>query len=763
MKQSNMPKRGTFTNLIMCMIFVFTQAASAGEYPLAFGDPWLSDADDQAFSLTAGDFDSDGRVDLVCVDNTSGLIHFYMQTGDERLFEHREEPVESIVRWMAAGDFNHDGRVDLVLGGSPTLWREQSADGRLEAGRELEEGGVFVRGGDLNGDGKEELVVFAEQYTAIYSTLSADDLSPERTLSNIFATRGGWIGDVDGDGRNDLVTFGKQQSDVVIVRYQQDDGQFQPEQSMRTGFFFSAALTDEFGAQGVSFVTTDSRTDVLKAYRLETDEEERPLLSRPRYFAFSRDAQADRSGFDLATAPATGDSPAMLFIVPNQLPSVGIVTCESPERIEREDFPSLLGASYFKATTTNEGDRLIWLFSQEEKTIGVAQIEGREMKFPQPLTFPGAINACAMGDWDGEKGDDFCYIEIMDSRGAPKEIFRVFANVNIDDTLTTPSFKADLPILRLKSSNQHFYMQIADVNRDGHGDLIIFPEYEEPIVLIQTDAGELEVFLYSNHPILGGLLKGLKKEQWLVEDLDGDGLNEVLLAKDSFVRVMQIEPDGSIKILAQLAGKNSTSKISQVVCGELTGDSRKDILMLDVGPERLLTIYAAGDDGEWALEEHHELDDLLPTAMTCIDLTGDGRSEVILNDKRQLALMFANHVDPEFKPFATYRSEVEDGGYRQVELGDLFPTPGDELVAVENTEHLLDFFRLNEEQELERIYKFKVFGGEGDGRFYDPEKKYPPEPREIIFPDLNGDGLRDLAILVHDKLIVYLQTTAASE
>ena len=48
---------------------------------------------------------------------------------------------------------------------------------------------------------------------------------------------------------------------------------------------------------------------------------------------------------------------------------------------------------------------------------------------------------------------------------------------------------------------------------------------------------------------------------------------------------------------------------------------------------------------------------------------------------------------------------------------------------------------------------FKVFQGPQYNR---EEKSWYYEPREVASGDLNADGLMDLGILVHDKLVIHL-------
>ena len=55
--------------------------------------------------------------------------------------------------------------------------------------------------------------------------------------------------------------------------------------------------------------------------------------------------------------------------------------------------------------------------------------------------------------------------------------------------------------------------------------------------------------------------------------------------------------------------------------------------------------------------------------------------------------------------------------------------------------------------ELVEEVSFKVFEGP---QFNREDKNWYYEPREVASGDLNADGLMDLGILVHDKLLIHL-------
>ena len=87
----------------------------------------------------------------------------------------------------------------------------------------------------------------------------------------------------------------------------------------------------------------------------------------------------------------------------------------------------------------------------------------------------------------------------------------------------------------------------------------------------------------------------------------------------------------------------------------------------------------------------------------------------------------------------------------QIAAGDLGGDGRMDVVASELTRHALDILQ-RDGASLAHALGFEVFEKKA---FEDenPER----EPREMRCSDVDGDGKTDLSLLVHDKLVVYLQ------
>jgi dienelactone hydrolase len=83
-----------------------------------FQRPVNYDADEFPYTIAAGDFNGDGKIDLALTDLDSGKISFLLGNGDGTFQSHFELPTNARPVGLATGDFNDDGTLDLVVGGS---------------------------------------------------------------------------------------------------------------------------------------------------------------------------------------------------------------------------------------------------------------------------------------------------------------------------------------------------------------------------------------------------------------------------------------------------------------------------------------------------------------------------------------------------------------------------------------------------------------------------------------------------------------------
>ncbi|MDB5386114.1 MAG: repeat protein, partial [Planctomycetaceae bacterium] len=206
-------------------------------------------------NMVAGDLNHDGLTDLAIVDNSNSRIDLLLQRkkmsdqkeksttkdvnsfkGDWR-FEHKKFPVDKALSALSLGDFNGDGRLDMAYVGLPDrlIVKLQPETGEWKAGPtfrlpDLQLAQWMMAAGDLNHDGKDDLVILGKNYTFLLYQKEGEIQAPERLMNTSDKLGLIQIGDLDGDGRADLSYLANDDSGrSLCARFQTVAGKMGPE------------------------------------------------------------------------------------------------------------------------------------------------------------------------------------------------------------------------------------------------------------------------------------------------------------------------------------------------------------------------------------------------------------------------------------------------------------------------------------------------------------------------------------------------------
>jgi hypothetical protein len=169
--------------------------------------------------IATGDFNGDGKLDVVVADSGSDLVRVLLGNGDGTFSQSASPLTIVMATGIAVADFNGDGKPDLVITsyGNVGVWLG-NGDGTFTAtpSANLPVGSVAV--GDFNNDGKPDLAITTSNST-INLLLGKGDGTFTAALSQSTNVVPGSIalGDFNGDGLPDLAATNRSGYTVTVT------------------------------------------------------------------------------------------------------------------------------------------------------------------------------------------------------------------------------------------------------------------------------------------------------------------------------------------------------------------------------------------------------------------------------------------------------------------------------------------------------------------------------------------------------------------
>ena len=186
------------------------------------------------YSIAIADFNADGKLDVAAVDVgiANGNVTLLPGLGDGTFGASSSYPVGTRPMSMALGDFNGDGKLDVVTanaGSNNVSIVLGSGDGTFALAMNFPVGGgpVSVVVGDFNGDGKLDLAVAngSTNNVSILLGLGNGNFGPATNFTVQGKPSSIATGDFNGDGKLDLIV-GKEFPNVLSVLLGNGDGTF---------------------------------------------------------------------------------------------------------------------------------------------------------------------------------------------------------------------------------------------------------------------------------------------------------------------------------------------------------------------------------------------------------------------------------------------------------------------------------------------------------------------------------------------------------
>ena len=389
-----------------------------------------------------------------------------------------------------------------------------------------------------------------------------------------------------------------------------------------------------------------------------------------------------------------------------------------------------------------DGQPEIFLLSVDERQIGVTQLDEKAGLFSRRYCRWKGVLAMTVGAL--QAGNKPCLRSFWIKRAA-RTATRT-ADGEVRKQKLNESFKSN------PSS-----MTIHDLNQDGLADLVVLIPYEKIKVLLQVagqDFNEQDVAPPG----------GSAEQPWLsATDVDGDGKAELLLAQKNFLRAVLLQaemkdgsagnkPAWSFSVKEQINGMASNSRIVGAAAVRDGTNNIPALFLLDA-ERKSLTLCERDNAGVWQVMRNVALPMTEFVSLQATALGETNLNSIAFLGVNAVAWMPFSGQVWEFSELDGYETPIKDGFLHDVVPGDLNQDGRKDLVFLETNKSYLDLVTFEPPHQLVPANRWQVF----EERTFRSRRNDIPEPREALVVDLTGDKKNDLAVIVHDRILVYPQ------
>ncbi len=724
-------------------------------------------------SMVSGDFNHDGRRDLILIDNSHSRLDLLLQRAEKPdkddpidttdvnaikydwRFEYEKIPVDKEVSSLAVGDFNHDGKDDIAYFGQPDrlIVRTQAENNQWPELLNVRLSDVpnaawLIVAGDLNHDDRDDLVVLGKTETYLLYQQEDGTLGTPQTLMNTSDKLSlAQIADLDGDGLNDLCyTADEDGKRALCIRIQTADGRLGPEWVFDLNRPRSVTLADFDGKPGMEIIVVDSRTNRVNVLKLERPETQpKDSLSRLIQYGFGESGSGrDR---EMATGDIDGDGRTDVVVTDPSAAQLLVFRQRKQQGLDSgTTYPALVGANQVRIAQFGPGPASVIVLSPREKTLGVSRFEEGRLTFPAALPLDIKPLAFEVTDLDGDKTPEvLCLGEARDSDRSREYQLALL-------TWTEKGWKAGNNTIKLKLESEPERLKQLDANQDGRPDFLVFyGGGRTPSLLLSDKKGEPQLT-----PTPGGIQLGdVSRESVFVKPAGGKSskipTGALLAAQDTFARELVLDASNQWQVLDQYNASEASARIHGVAAMDLDGEPGDEVVLVDTGIQKLRILRR--EDSLYRRWKEIELGTFPFVSSHVADLNGDGRDDLIIFGRNKFGVVYTGQQNSQLKRIASYETKIDKAYFADVVVGDLNGDKKTDLAVIDTREHYVEILTQDPEAGLKHALQFKVFEEKSFSRTGAPGN----EPRESKILDVTGDGRPDLLLLTHDRVLLYPQ------
>jgi len=596
----------------------------------------------------------------------------------------------------------------------------------------LPQQGVTIATGDFNGDGIPDLVALSELSLNVFLGKGDGQFQPPM----VFPTGGAWysniaVGDFNHDGKLDVAVGAPQTqtTETVNVLLGNGDGTFQAPISSTIYAYTSFLAVGDFNHDGnpdlaaVSYQQSDPYA--VQVLLGNGDGTFQPSVN------YSLGDAASNSPGEIAVADFNGDGNLDLAVAnigiyadPGNTVSVLLGNGDGTFQAERK-YPTGYGPQGIAAADFN-GDGKMDLATANGVDGTVSVLVGRgDGTFRLSNTYPAGLPEEAPANIVAVRfdGDELPGLAVTNVTGT-------FILLNQGNGRFQAAQGYDPAAFQLVT---------ADFNGDGIADLALVAAADNEGVYESS----LAVLLGKGHgvfptptayPVLGS------PSVTAVGDFNGDGIPDLAVASQDTGALGILLGTGNGRFSNwQNETLYSLAQPSAIAVGDVNGDGKPDLVLIDSDGGKLQVLFGDGGGG-FTVGPEFSPGAQNPYGIVLADFNGDGILDIAVacSEPAVLNVLLGNGD-------GTFRRPVGYGGGQFYFLG---------LAAADfNGDGKLDLAVTRISYQL-TDQSLQVFLGNGDGTFQSPlQSSLPAEAYQIVVADFNGDGVPDVAANLSTSVI----------
>ena len=677
--------------VLLCLC-CFPLASINAQAPRFFGSLFF-ETSTYVDAVVVADFNGDGIPDIATSNGFDpGEVNILLGNGDGTFGEAQTYDIAGANPVaIAAGDFNRDGKLDLVTADRGNDFGIDDVDAGLPGGQRVsvllgngdgtfQNASVFRAGplpnsvavADFNNDGKPDIVVANDKPNIGRVTVLFGDGHGGFSQPVVYTTpRQAMVvvaRDFNGDGNVDLA-LGASSHYAVSVLLGNGDGTFQTYQDFAT--------SDPPDLIAVADCNGDSKLDLVTAARYAQARFSVLLGNGDGTFQAPIDTPTARNPMDLAAGDVDGDGITDVAVV---VSSTIISIFKGNGEGTFKTSPLNYGAGYTVSMGDFDGNGTVDLVSASELdseifagNFGIAVVPGNgdgTFQARTELVKVASTQSQTTGDVNGDGKPDI-------------------VGTNADNTVSLylntgdgnfPSW-TDYP-----TGNDPEGVVIGDVNSDGIPDLVV-ADHADNLISVLLGNGD-GTFRPRTDFATAASPKAI-----LLSDFNNDGITDVATANQTnpgTVSILLGAGDGTFPTHQELSAGDSPQSIAK---SDFNGDGKTDLVVnynyaggiSDSGA----SVFLGKGDGTFRPRVDYSIDLYDSHWVAAGDINSDGKPDFVVSNYATVSVFLGNG-DGTFQPHVDYPT----GGSRQLLIGD-FNGDGYPDVVTGTGEIFVDFGKIS--------------------------------------------------------------------